>query len=324
MRIAFILIICFCSFNLAKAETILANYYNVVSDVFDAGIPPGNCLVTGTASDVNVGVIQGATVANLDRSFSATTDNMGNYTLLLSSKDTAVFFYHPSYGEVVLWNYPFKSQHHVIIDFYSMKESDYPVVAEKPVIYFYSEAEMDVHVDLSCKADLLFTYPEYQHGWNFSLNQNKLTDVSSGRTYPYLFWEGKTDGLDFNFSGGKIDGFVIKTDTVISFLETSLTNMGLNSTEQADFITYWGPRMVNHQYVLIQFLNTEQYGKEIASLSISPSPDHLLRTFMLFCPLETDQLSLQVVPQKFEPFNRSGFTVVEWGGAELRTIQLTP
>jgi hypothetical protein len=40
----------------------------------------------------------------------------------------------------------------------------------------------------------------------------------------------------------------------------------------------------------------------------------MLRVFMVWKKLDGP---LEVKPQKIEPFHRKGFTVVEWGGAEI-------
>ena len=51
-----------------------------------------------------------------------------------------------------------------------------------------------------------------------------------------------------------------------------------------------------------------------AALTIDPAPDSLLRAFMAWRPLEEP---VAVETQEIVPFVREGFTVVEWGGAEV-------
>jgi hypothetical protein len=117
---------------------------------------------------------------------------------------------------------------------------------------------------------------------------------------------------------------VIKTDSVISYLENSLAAMGMNATEQTDFITFWAPQMIQHEYVLVQFLTGALYDEKISTMQITPTPDALLRVFMLWQPVASSTISLKVIPQKFEKFDRSGFTVVEWGGTKLPSVELIP
>jgi hypothetical protein len=88
--------------------------------------------------------------------------------------------------------------------------------------------------------------------------------------------------------------------------------MGLTPREYNDFITYWVPRMKDNNYNLISF-SDEQY-QASAILDIDPKPDSLLRIFMLWKPLEKQ---FDIEEQSLVPFVRNGFTVVEWGGAEL-------
>ena len=85
------------------------------------------------------------------------------------------------------------------------------------------------------------------------------------------------------------------------------------SDEAEEFIVYWLPRMQNNAYNLISF-QTEAY-TSLAQLEIAPAPDSLLRVFMAYRPLNAP---VEVPPQRFEAFVRTGFTAVEWGGAEVR------
>ncbi|MBQ5319000.1 MAG: hypothetical protein J6K17_07895 [Oscillospiraceae bacterium] len=70
--------------------------------------------------------------------------------------------------------------------------------------------------------------------------------------------------------------------------------------------------MQENECNLIAF-QTEQYEKN-AVLDIDPVPDSLLRIFMVYEECDPDT---EIAPQEFEPFERNGFTVVEWGGSEI-------
>lgn len=91
-----------------------------------------------------------------------------------------------------------------------------------------------------------------------------------------------------------------------------MSQLGLTPREANEFILYWLPRMEGNAYNLISFQN-EAY-TETAALSINPQPDTLLRVFMAWKGLDKP---MEVSPQMLEPVQRTGFTVVEWGGAEL-------
>ena len=53
----------------------------------------------------------------------------------------------------------------------------------------------------------------------------------------------------------------------------------------------------------------------MAKLEITPNPDSVLRVFMVYKPLEEKN---EIEEPVLESFDRNGFTVVEWGGTEIR------
>ncbi|MBU3201845.1 hypothetical protein KPL48_21505 [Clostridium estertheticum] len=71
--------------------------------------------------------------------------------------------------------------------------------------------------------------------------------------------------------------------------------------------------MKDNNYNLITFAGKEY--EDLARLNISPKPDSMLRIMMVFKPLDK---SIDVKKQELKPFIRKGFTVVEWGGTEIK------
>ena len=70
--------------------------------------------------------------------------------------------------------------------------------------------------------------------------------------------------------------------------------------------------MESNPYNLIAF-QQDAYTNH-AALSITPEPESLLRVFMAWKALDAPvDLSAQTLPH----VDRSGFTVVEWGGTEV-------
>ena len=177
----------------------------------------------------------------------------------------------------------------------------------KPVIYLYPEKEIPVSVTLDYKGELTTTYPAYGDGWTVTARPDGTLIDENGREYYCLFWEGKTD-VEYDFS----KGFVVPGEETEAFLETSLATLGLNAKEANEFIIYWLPRMENNPYNLISFQN-EAY-TDNAVLTIDPVPDSVLRVFMAWKGLEEPR---EVEKQTLKPFERTGFTVVEWGGCEV-------
>ncbi|MEE0884997.1 MAG: hypothetical protein U0L59_07205 [Faecalimonas sp.] len=174
---------------------------------------------------------------------------------------------------------------------------------EKPVIYLYPEQETEVEVQLDYDGTLVCTYPEYNNGWKVVAQPDGTLCDESGKTYSYLFWEGDADAT-YDFT----KGFVVKGSETAEFLEGKLEEIGLNAKEANEFIVYWLPRMQENKYNLITF-QTEAY-TDVAKLHITPEPDSVLRVFMAYKELEKP---IEIEEPVIAPFERKGFTVVEWG-----------
>ena len=109
------------------------------------------------------------------------------------------------------------------------------------------------------------------------------------------------------------EGFVVKGEDTVSFLQDKLSEMGMTPREYNEFIVYWLPYMQDNPYNLISF-QWDNYA-ESAKLNITPEPDNMLRVFMAFKALNEP---VEVPEQKLPVLNREGFTVVEWGGTEVK------
>lgn len=181
-------------------------------------------------------------------------------------------------------------------------------VDAKPVIYLYPEQETKVTAKLSYTGELTVTYPAYGGGWDVTAYPDGTLIAADGKQYNYLFWEGKTDAV-YDFS----EGFCVAGKDTAAFLQQKLEEIGLEPKEYNEFIVYWLPKMQENAYNLISF-QSEHY-TETAKLDIQPEPDSMLRVFMAWKPLDKPQ---EIEPQTFAPFQREGFTVVEWGGAEVK------
>ena len=187
----------------------------------------------------------------------------------------------------------------------------FDMLADKPVIYLYPEQDTDVHVELELtEAELSTTYPRYNNGWDVVASPDgSLLNKADGTHHKYLFWDAVNCRMRYDFS----EGFCVADSDTESFLKEKLTYMGLTEEEMNEFIVYWLPRMEHNAYNLISFQG-DAYTNS-AKLNITPTPDSLLRVFMAYVPLEE---SVDIQPQQLETFERKGFTVVEWGGSELK------
>ena len=182
------------------------------------------------------------------------------------------------------------------------------VAEEKPVIYLYPETETRVTVKLDLPGELTCAYPAYDGGWVVTAAPDGTLTDEHGRTYNYLYWEGEgTEAYDFS------KGFCVAGSDTAAFLEDALDRLGLTRREANEFLVYWLPRMQDNPYNLIAF-QQEAY-TESAKLTVSPQPDSVLRVFMAWKPLARP---VDVPAQTLPGFERRGFTLVEWGGAEVR------
>ena len=194
-----------------------------------------------------------------------------------------------------------------------------PSSSAKPVIYLYPEEATEASVTLRYMGKLTTTYPlgEREVGgekgtssvsWQVIAQPDGTLIDADGNTYSYLYWEGETD-TQYDLS----KGFVVKGEDSADFLREKLSYMGLTPREYNEFIVYWLPRLEANAYNLITFQGKAY--TDSAKLTITPEPDSLLRVFMAFKPLSKP---VDIPEQELTPFTRTGFTVVEWGGCELK------
>ncbi len=190
----------------------------------------------------------------------------------------------------------------------SIKYENRIITTAKPVIYLYPEKETKVDVKLDYKGNLMYTYPKYNNGWSVTASPDGMLKDNNGKEYSYLFWDGNDD-IKWDMS----KGFVVKGEDTVAFLQEKLEYMGLTPEEYNEFIVYWMTRMEKNKYNLISF--QDDLYTDNAVLDITPKPDSMLRVFMAFKALDE---YIEVPKQELKTFERKGFAVVEWGGAEVK------
>jgi len=192
--------------------------------------------------------------------------------------------------------------------FVSYELVDDTLLTDKPVIYLYPRQQMEVEVGLDFDGVLTCTYPAYQDGWKVTAQPDGTLIDMDGKVYNYLYWEGVgTTGYDMS------EGFCVAGNHTADFLEWALEQQGLNRREANEFIVYWLPLMQNNPYNIISF-QTDAY-TDSAKLDIQPRPDTMIRVFMAW---QASDAPVTLEPQSFSAPERSGFTVVEWGGSEIK------
>ncbi len=188
-----------------------------------------------------------------------------------------------------------------------------PPMAEKPVVYLYPKQRQQVEVKLQVQGKITSTYPDYQNGWSVVAQPDgTLQNIATGRLHPYLFWEAS---IPFPTSHYQYrEGFCVEGKNTLIFLEQTLDQIGLSAREATDFISYWLPRMQHNAYNLVHFWVNDNYDNT-SFLNVTPKPDSELRIMMEFAALDA---AVNISPQVFKPFVRKGFSVVEWGGVEVK------
>lgn len=179
--------------------------------------------------------------------------------------------------------------------------------ARKPVIYLYPETQMQVSVELLLDGRLTCTYPAYNGGWQVTAAPDGTLTDQNGQTYSYLYWEGETYS-QWDMS----KGFCVRGEDTAAFLEESLEKLGLTRREANEFIVYWLPLMEGNPYNIISF-QTDAY-TDAAQLQVSPAPDTVIRVFMAW---QSSEVFADIPAQELTAPERTGFTVIEWGGAEV-------
>lgn len=183
-----------------------------------------------------------------------------------------------------------------------------------PVIYLYPEEEIDAVVEVDLNGEFTCTYPKYSDdGWQVTASPDGSLVDDTGRTYDFLYWEG-----NFTMEPDLSKGFCVKGEDSAKFLEEALATLGLNDSEANTFIMYWLPILEKNEYNVITF-QTDAY-EEAAKLNITPEPDNIIRVNMYF--YGSDEY-VEIEPQDLASINntdRSGFTVVEWGGEEMGVL----
>ena len=184
------------------------------------------------------------------------------------------------------------------------------VYDDKPIIYLYPEEEIKLSIKLGKEYNITCSYPEYKNGWNvIAKPDGTLVDIETGRNLYALYWEGiHSEACNLT------EGFIVKGNETIKFLEEKLSILGLNEIEAEEFIVYWLPILQENEYNYIRFATLDEINNNMP-LELSVEPDTLIRVLMQYKPLDE---YIEVKEQKLVTSVRNGFTVVEWGGTEIK------
>ncbi len=175
----------------------------------------------------------------------------------------------------------------------------------KPILYLYPTVPTVVTVTFQHPERLTTTYPKYQESWKVLASPNGNLLDENQKSYYALYWEElASHPIDFK------EGFYVEKEDAIPFLEEKLTQLGFNDRERNEFIMYWLPILEKNEKSLVYFELTQERNL-FSPIHISPAPDSLLRVAIHVKKVDK---KVSLPPQTLKPFQRTGFTVVEWGG----------
>jgi hypothetical protein len=180
----------------------------------------------------------------------------------------------------------------------------------KPVIYLYPQSPTFVDVRVKSIGKVVISDPLYpQDGWKHVLAYPSGQLLYQGKNYQELFYESEVSQLD-----QPTTGVIIPAADLASQLTRITTIVGLNKSEQQEFLSYWLPTLsrLHSPYFLFSIVDPNEK-ERIDHLDIAPTPDTFIGFLAYFKPLSVPYTNLP--PLKLSPTpQRHGFTVVEWGG----------
>lgn len=182
----------------------------------------------------------------------------------------------------------------------------------KPAIYLYPTEKTTLSVKVHPTGGFTYTNPEYGSGWDVEASpEGLIKDLSTHKLYDYLFWEGKSN--DYPITS---EGWVVAQKDLGMFFDETLKHLGLNAKEIAQFKEYWVRQLNERPYYHISFLTKDEID-QMAPLEIAPiQPDHVIRVMMTAQGVNS---SKTITPRELPSApDRSGFTVVEWGGVLVK------
>jgi hypothetical protein len=180
----------------------------------------------------------------------------------------------------------------------------------KPVIYLYPKHDTTITVSLQVPGTIPVSDPLYpQGGWqNIHAYPNGSFNYQ-GEIYHELFYEATITPIT-----PPDTGVIVPVANLKQKLISITHQLGLNQSEQKEFLEYWLPRLttLNTPYIAVSVFNPDQK-ESIDKVTISPKPDTFIQFIMYFKGLEQPVL-LQPLQLPLAIPQRIGFTAVEWGG----------
>lgn len=173
----------------------------------------------------------------------------------------------------------------------------------RPNIYFYSDKNREVSVQLSPCEYIIGSIPRYdsQEGWNALVFNGSLDGCNN-----YLFYEARIPGRSLQ----RKEAFPVRQDALQSDMIKIMDMYGFNRKETEDFLEYWTKKLRGGEDYLLYPQGTDIIEK-IMPLKVSPQPDN---TFRLWFLIEKERGQAPGEVHEVRKIIRTSYTVVEWGG----------
>lgn len=262
--------------------------------------------ISGTVYDCEKLPIPGAYIKNLNSKAETQADFDGKFSIEVKINDILEI----SFLEFKSHKIKIENNENLVVNL----KADQQIMLEKPVIYLYPTEKTAIDIKLDLKGKLLTTFPKYDKNWEVIAEPNgQIFDKKTNRYYSSLFWDGTIDFSEEHYQYN--EGFIVPKEKLTEFFIEKLEYIGLNNQETNDFIQYWLPILERNKYNFIHFLVNEECD-EIATLKVSPKPETTIRIYMEFYGLEN---FTRINEQQLPKTERKGFTLIEWGGADVST-----
>ncbi len=176
----------------------------------------------------------------------------------------------------------------------------------KPNIYIYGADGQTVRVIMQTPGLIVKSIPEYEteSGWEVTAESDGRLKTADGETYDFLFYESMTERTLFETE----EGFLVTAQERTEQWSDILSAYGFTEQEIRDFVEFWDAKLEKEDYVMYP-----QYTESVDAampVEILPAPEHMTRMWFVF---EAYDGQAYETPE-ITPFDRSGYTVVEWGG----------
>ncbi|MDD5306964.1 MAG: carboxypeptidase-like regulatory domain-containing protein [Deltaproteobacteria bacterium] len=175
-------------------------------------------------------------------------------------------------------------------------------MVDAPYIYLYPEATTDVRVTLAPApgTGIETSEPAYGSGWDVIAEPSGRLDG----TWDYLFYEATV-----RWVFQEEQGYAVPAADIFGWFADTLPVLGLTADETDDFLAYWTQYLPDASCYLVYPQPAERIGLTMG-LAIDPAPDSLLRLWLV---VRGSDDCVAPEPWQAAPFDRAGFTAVEWG-----------